>query len=70
MLDLIQLVDPEKISIITLKSFLDSVHRGVHSIPKVKEVVNIISTRIEDKARVTYNIHNALKKLLKLSKNG
>ena len=59
MLDLIQLVDPERISIITLKSILDSVHRCEHSIPKAPEVVRLISTRIEDEARATYYINNA-----------
>ena len=34
MLDLIQLVDPERISIITLKSILDSVNRCENSTPK------------------------------------
>ena len=34
MLDLIQLVDPERISIITVKSILDSVHRCEHQNPK------------------------------------
>ena len=54
MLDLIQLVDPERISIITLKSILDSVHRCEHSIPKAPEVVRLISQRIEDKSSSTY----------------
>ena len=59
MLDLIQLVDTERISIITLKSTLDNVHRCEHSIPKAPEVVRPISTRIEDEARATYYINNA-----------
>ena len=65
MLDLIQLVDPERISIITLKSILDSVHRCEHSIPKAPEVVRLISARIEDEARATYYINNAPKEVVK-----
>ena len=65
MLNLIQLVDPEKISVITLKSILDSVHRCGHSIPKAPEVVKIISRRIEDEARATYYINNAPKEVVK-----
>tara|TARA_A100001011_G_scaffold362599_1_gene411695 strand:+ start:169 stop:561 length:393 start_codon:yes stop_codon:yes gene_type:complete len=49
MLDLIQLVDPERISIITLKSILDSVHRCEHSIPKAPEVVRLISKELKTK---------------------
>ena len=65
MLDLIQLVDPERISIITLKSILDSVHRCESSTPKAPEVVRLISTRIEDEARATYGMNKHLKKLFK-----
>ena len=48
MLELIQLVEPQKIAVITLKSILDSVHRCESSTPKAPEVVRLISTRIED----------------------
>ena len=65
MLDLIQLVDPERISVITLKSILDSVHRCEHSTPKAPEVVRLISTRIEDEARATYYINNAPEEVVK-----
>ena len=65
MLDLIQLVDTERISIITLKSILDSVHRCEHSIPKAPEVVRLISQRIEDEARATYYINNAPEEVVK-----
>jgi len=65
MLDLIQLVIPERISIITLKSILDSVHRCEHSIPKAPEVVRLISQRIEDEARATYYINNAPEEVVK-----
>ena len=64
MLDLIQLVDPERISIITLKSILDNVHRCEHSIPKYPEVVLLISTRIEDEARVTYYKNKAPREIV------
>ena len=39
MLDLIQLVDPERISIITLKSILESDHSCENSTPKASEVM-------------------------------
>tara|TARA_S200000501_G_C20442269_1_gene577131 strand:+ start:115 stop:402 length:288 start_codon:yes stop_codon:yes gene_type:complete len=48
MLDLIQLVDTLRISIITLKLILDSVYRCEHSILKASEVVRILSSRIQD----------------------
>ena len=52
-LELIKLVKPEKIAVITLKSILDSVHRCESSTPNAPEVVRLISTRIEDEARAT-----------------
>ena len=65
MLKLIQLVEPEKIAVITLKSILDSVHRCERSTPKAPEVVRLISTRIEDEARATYYINNAPEEVVK-----
>ena len=65
MLELIQLVEPEKIAVITLKSILDSVHRCESSTPKAPEVVRLISTRIEDEARATYHINNAPEEVVK-----
>ena len=65
MLELIQLVKPEKIVVITLKSILDSVHRCESSIPKVPEVVRLISIRIEDETRATYFINNAPEEVVK-----
>ena len=65
MLELIQLVEPEKIAVITLKSILDSVHRCESSTPKAPEVVRLISTRIEDEARATYYIINAPEEVVK-----
>ena len=65
MLELIQLIKPEKIVEITLKSILDSVHRCESSIPKVPEVVRLISIRIEDETRATYFINNAPEEVVK-----
>ena len=44
---------------------MDNVHRREHSIPKAPEVVGLISTRIEDEARATYYINNALEEVIK-----
>ena len=53
MLDLIQLVDPLRISIITLKSILESIYPYEHSITIAPELVRIWPSRIEDKATIT-----------------
>ena len=65
MLELIQLVKPEKIAFITLKSILDSVHICESSTPKAPEAVRLISTRIEDEARATYYINKASDEVVK-----
>ena len=66
MIPLIQLVESEKISVITLKSILDSVHTCESSTPKAPEVVRLISTRIEDEARATYYKNIAAEEVLQL----